>query len=69
MFPEFFAHKAREVMSFLHIMKGKITDDDEARKEGVEEALESLEKERDVYLKEKEEASRHVDSDRDISAI
>ncbi len=82
MFPEFFVHKAKEVLSFLHIMKGKVTGDDETRKKGVDEALRAMDEERQVYKKEKREASGNVDSDvplrnkngrdepsRDVSAI
>ncbi|MFL5783332.1 MAG: hypothetical protein ACJ76H_01900 [Bacteriovoracaceae bacterium] len=82
MFPDFFIEKGKEVVSFLHILKAKVLGDDEARKKGVEEALRSMEKEREVYLKEKHEAEMNVDSDvpyrkkngpdepgRDISAI
>lgn len=82
MFPEFFVHKAKEVLSFLHIMKGKVTGDDETRMKGVDEALNAMDEEREIYLKEKREASRSTDSDvplrnkngqdepgRDVSAI
>lgn len=63
MFPHFFKNKAKEVLSFLHIMKGKVMGDDEARKEGVDEALAAMDKEREVYLQEKREAERNIDSD------
>lgn len=81
MFPEFFKNKAKEVLSFLHIMKGKATASDQDRIKGVNEALRAMDKERDVYLKEKREAEKRIDSDvpgrkndsgdvgRDISAI
>lgn len=78
MFPEFFVNKAKEVLSFLHIMKGKATGSPEDRKQGVDEALRAMDKERAVYLKEKREAERNIDSDvpgknkdlgQDISAI
>lgn len=82
MFPEFFVHKAKEVLSFLHIMKGKVSGDNETRMKGVDEALNAMEEEREIYLKEKREASRDVDTDvplrnknaqdeagRDVSAI
>ena len=82
MFPEFFVHKAKEVLSFLHIMKGKATGDDKTRMKGVDEALNAMDEERQIYLKEKKEADRKVDSDipirnkngrdepsRDVSAI
>ncbi len=63
MFPTFFIHKAKEVLSFLHIMKGKVTGNDEVRKQGVDEALRAMDKERQVYLREKEEAEKNIDSD------
>ncbi len=63
MFPTFFKHKAKEVLSFLHIMKGKVTGNDEVRKQGVDEALRAMDKEREVYLREKREAERNIDSD------
>lgn len=63
MFPTFFKHKAKEVLSFLHIMKGKVTGNDEVRKQGVDEALSAMDKEREVYLREKKEAERNIDSD------
>lgn len=80
MFPEFFVNKAKEVLSFLHIMKGKATGNDQDRKRGVDEALKAMDKERAVYLEEKREAERNIDSDipgktrmprqdQDISAI
>lgn len=50
-------------MSILHIMKGKALSDDKTRMKGVDEALRAMDKERAVYLKEKKEASRNVDSD------
>jgi hypothetical protein len=81
MFPDFFIEKGKEVVSFLHILRAKVLGDDEARKKGVDEALQTMDKEREVYLREKREADMHVDSDvpyrkkgaedpgRDISAI
>jgi hypothetical protein len=63
MFPTFFKHKAKEVLSFLHIMKGKVTGNDEVRKQGVDEALRAMDEEREVYLNEKREAERNIDSD------
>ncbi len=78
MFPEFFVNKAKEVLSFLHIMKGKATGNVDDRKRGVNEALNAMDKEREIYLKEKREAERNIDSDipgrkgesgQDISAI
>ncbi len=63
MFPEFFVNKAKEVLSFLHIMKGKATNSPHDRKQGVDEALKAMDKEREVYLKEKREAERNIDTD------
>lgn len=63
MFPTFFVHKAKEVLSFLHIMKGKVTGNDEVRKQGVDEALRAMDEERAVYLRERREAERNLDSD------
>ena len=63
MFPDFFIHKAKEVLSFLHIVRGKVTADPDARKRGVDEALSAMDKEREVYLKEKRDAEKNVDSD------
>lgn len=63
MFPTFFKHKMREVRSFLRIMKGKATGNDEERKRGVDDALRAMKDEKDVYLKEKNEARKSVDSD------
>jgi hypothetical protein len=63
MFPAFFKHKAKEVLSFLHIMKGKASGNDEVRKQGVDEALRSMDQERQVYLREKKEAEKNIDSD------
>ncbi len=63
MFPTFFKHKAKEVLSFLHIMKGKVTGNDEDRKDGVDEALRAMDEERQVYLREKKEAEKNIDSE------
>ncbi|HXH75676.1 MAG TPA: hypothetical protein VNJ08_11955 [Bacteriovoracaceae bacterium] len=61
MSPKFFFHKMREVASFLQIMKGKITGNDKERVEGVNNALNAMKDEKEVYLEEKEDAqkSRH----------
>lgn len=63
MFPTFFKHKMREVRSFLKIMRGKATGNDEVRKQGVNDALNAMKDEKKVYLNEKEDAKRGVDSD------
>lgn len=63
MFPEFFKHKMREVGSFLKIMRGKATKNDNLRAEGVNDALNSMKDEKKTYLKEKAEAERGIDSD------
>lgn len=71
MFPEFFVNKAKEMLSFLHIMKGKATSNGEDRKKGVDE-------EREIYLNERTKAEENIGSDipgrkgesnQDISAI
>lgn len=63
MFPTFFKHKMREVKSFLRIMKGKATGDDQERQRGVDEALNAMKDEKRVYENEKREAKKGVDSD------
>lgn len=63
MFPTFFKHKMREVKSFLRIMKGKVTGNDQERQRGVDEALNAMNDERRVYENEKREAKKGVDSD------
>lgn len=63
MFPEFFKNKMREVGSFLKIMKGKATKNDQLRAEGVDDALNAMKDEKKVYQKEKNEAQSGVDSD------
>ncbi len=63
MFPTFFKHKMREVTSFLRIMKGKVTHNDQERIKGVDQALNAMKDERRVYQSEKEEALRGTDSD------
>ena len=63
MFPTFFKHKMREVGSFLRIMKGKLTGNDEERAKGVDQALNAMKDEKRVYEKEKLEASQGIDSD------
>ncbi len=56
MSPKFFVHKMREVASFLQIMKGKITGSKQERIKGVDNALDAMKDERQVYLDEKQEA-------------
>lgn len=63
MFPQFFKHKMREVGSFLRIIKGKVTGNDQERSKGVDEALNAMKDEKEVYLQEREEASKGADSD------
>lgn len=63
MFPEFFKNKMREVGSFLKIMRGKVTGDDQKRAEGVDDALNAMKDEKKVYQKEKKEAQSGIDSD------
>ncbi len=63
MFPEFFKNKMREVGSFLKIMRGKATGNDQKRAEGVDDALNAMKDEKKVYKKERNEALSGVDSD------
>lgn len=63
MFPKFFKHKMREVGAFFKIMRGKATQDDSLRKEGVDDALNAMKDEKSVYQGEKQEASRGIDTD------
>lgn len=56
MFPTFFFHKMREVASFLQIVKGKVLGSPKERIKGVDNALNAMDDERQVYLKEKKEA-------------
>lgn len=56
MSPKFFAHKMREVASFLKIMKGKVTGNKKDRVEGVDDALNAMKDEKKVYMDEKREA-------------
>ncbi len=78
MFSEFFFNKAKEVLSFLHLIKGKATRNVEARKKRADTALRAMKKERQTYLKEKREAEHKLNTDiperndhsgQDISAI
>lgn len=63
MFPSFFRHKKRELSGFLHILRGKLTGDDRERLKGANEALNALEDERDIYLREKRAAEMKVEPD------
>lgn len=54
--PKFFFHKMREVGSFFKIMKGKATGNKKDRVDGVDEALNAMKDEKDVYLDEKQKA-------------
>lgn len=82
MFPSFFFHKIREVMSFTEIIRGRIKGDHHQRLRGVESALEILEDEKRAYEAEIREAQKelhHLENqsytddtamgDRDIAAI
>jgi Sec-independent protein translocase protein TatA len=63
MFPTFFKHKMRKVGSFLRIVKGKVTGNDQERARGVDQAMNAMKDEKKVYQKEKNEARSGVDSD------
>lgn len=63
MFPSFFKHKRRELMGFLQILRGKLTGDDHERIRGANEALNALEEERDIYLREKRAAEMRIEPD------
>lgn len=63
MFPAFLQHKKKEIIGFLHILRGKMTGNDLERIKGANEALNALEKEREIYLKEKKDAVKRVDPD------
>lgn len=68
----FFKNKMKEVRSFFKIMKGKATSRPQERVEGVNEALRSMEEEKQEYLKEREAAENKVlreSGGQDISAI
>lgn len=56
MSPKFFFHKMREVASFLQIMKGKATGNKKDRVKGVDNALNAMKDEKQVYLDEKQQA-------------
>lgn len=63
MFPSFFIHKRRELLGFLHILRGKLTGNDHERIKGANEALNALEEERDIYLREKRAAEMRIEPD------
>lgn len=68
--PIFFFYKMREVKSFLKIMSGKLTGNNERRIKGVNEALSNMKDEQKVYLDERKKAQRDQErEDRDVSAI
>ena len=68
--PIFFFYKFREVKSFLKIMSGKLTGNNERRIKGVDEALSNMKDEQKVYLDERKKAQRDQErEDRDVSAI
>lgn len=60
MFPSFFFHKFREVMSFTQIVRGRMKQDHHQRLKGVESALEILEDEKRAYEAEIREAKRDL---------
>lgn len=51
--PIFFFYKMREVKSFLKIMSGKLTGNNERRIKGIDEALSNMKDEQKVYLDER----------------
>lgn len=67
MFPTFFKYKMREVRSFFRIMKGKLTGNNKERVAGADQALHAIKDEQRIYEKEKDVASRKVDSDNPIT--
>lgn len=58
MFPQFFLHKYKEVLSVLQIIRGKLTGDKEMRIQGVNNVLKAMKEERQTYLQEKREAQK-----------
>jgi hypothetical protein len=58
MFPQFFVHKYKEVLSVLQILRGKLTGDPQMRIIGVNNALKAMQEERKTYLEEKKSAKR-----------
>lgn len=70
MSPKFFFHKMREVASFLKIMKGKASGNKKDRVKGVDNALNAMRDEKEVYLDEKRQALNEMPATgQDISAI
>lgn len=68
--PIFFFYKMREVKSFLKIMSGKLTGNNERRIKGIDEALSNMKDEQKVYLDERKKAQRDQEQEnRDVSAI
>ena len=68
MVPKFFKHTMREVGSFLRIMKGKATKNDQARFHPEDDALREVN--RDIKNKSRpNEKILRTEVDRDISAI
>lgn len=63
MFPDFFKHKAKEVKSFLKIMKGKVSGNDQERVKGVEDALRNTKDEQKTYQAERDNAYAGIDPD------
>lgn len=63
MFPDFFKHKLKEVKSFLRIVKGKATGNDQERANGVDDALRNMKEEQKTYQTEKDNAYAGIDPD------
>jgi uncharacterized protein YjbJ (UPF0337 family) len=63
MWPAFFQHKKMELIGFLHLLRGKLTGNDQEQINGANQALNALDEEREVYLKEKRAAIRRVNPD------
>lgn len=63
MFPNFFSHKLKEVKSFVKIMKGKVTGNDQERIQGVNDALKNLKDEQKTYEEERQHAFDGIDPD------
>lgn len=63
MFPDFFKHKFKEVKSFVRIMKGKVSGNDQERLQGVDDALKNMKDEQRTYEEERREAYNGIDPD------
>lgn len=63
MFPNFFQHKLKEVKSFLRILKGKATGNDQDRVQGVNDALKNMKDEQKNYEEERQHALNGIDPD------